>query len=154
MEEVLEEVVVDHPPEVVFDFFTQPHRVLGVSDPSVGATLISGPKRLTEGSEVELKLVAFGMPQTIRNRVSEFDAPSRFVEQQADGPLTSYDHEHRFEPSGTGTKVVDAIRFEPPGGLAGLILSGEKIADQLADSIAYRNRALPAALDAFVAEQS
>ena len=153
MEEVLEEVVVSHPPAVVFDFFASPHRVLAISDPSVGATIITGPDRLAAESEIELKLVAFGMPQTVRNRVSEFEQDVRFVEEQIEGPLTSYRHEHRFEATGDGTKVVDAIAFEPPGGLAGLLMSGEKIADQLADSIAYRNRQLAAALDAFAAER-
>ena len=149
MPEFSEEVVVPYPPETVCAFFRSPEAVAAISDPSVGAVLKSAPEQLDAGSVVELELMAFGTTHAVTNEVAEAAFPNRFVEVQRSGPLKAYRHEHRFEPTPDGTRVVDAVEFEPPGGLAGLLMSADAIESQLADSIDYRNRQLAAAIGRF-----
>lgn len=151
MPTLTETVTVPAEPDEVCEFFRHPQAVLDASDPSVGAAIVSAPERLSAGDRVELKLVAFGMPQSVTNEIVEADFPHRFVESQVDGPLGSYRHEHRFEAADGGTRVTDEITFEKPGGLAGLLMTDEKLEEQLADSIAYRNRRLADAVAAFAA---
>ena len=144
-----EETIVPHPPEAVCEFFRSPAAVAAISDPNVGAVLKSAPDTLDEGSVVELELMAFGTTHSVTNVVQEAMFPDRFVEVQQAGPLKAYRHEHRFEAVPEGTRVVDAVEFEPPGGLAGLLMSADAIEAQLADSIDYRNRQLSAAVAKF-----
>ena len=149
MPEVREEVVVPFAAEKVCRFFQTPAAVLAISDPSIGARLIAAPDRLDEGDEVRLELMAFGTRQAVTNRIVEARFPASFVEEQRSGPLTAYRHQHLFEAVDGGTRVIDVIEFEPPGGLAGLLMTAEKIEEQLGDSIALRNRNLGAALERF-----
>ena len=111
--------------------------------------LKSAPEQLDAGSVVELELMAFGTTHAVTNSVETAAFPERFVEVQTRGPLKSYRHEHRFEAVPEGTRVVDEVEFEPPGGLAGLLMSADAIESQLADSIDYRNRQLAAAIAKF-----
>lgn len=149
MPEVREEIVVPFPPSLVCDFFRSPASVAAISDPSVGAVLKDAPEVLHEGDEVRLELMAFGTTHRVTNRIVDADFPAAFTEEQVDGPLAAYRQRHEFTAEGDDTRVVDVIDFEPPGGLAGLLMSADAIESQLADSIDYRNRGLAAAIAKF-----
>lgn len=146
---VYEETVVSFPRELVCEFFRRPGEVLAISDPAVGARIVAAPDVLSEGDQITIELMAMGMTRTATNEVVAANFPEGFTEAQVDGPLKAYRHDHRFRIDDDRTVVTDEIEFEPPGGIAGLLLSAEAIAEQLADSIAYRNRQLPAALAEF-----
>ena len=138
-------------PEVAFEFFRRPHGVLAISDPSVGANLVEAPEVLETGSRMRIELMAFGTVQRVVYEAAVDAASLTVVETLVEGPLKAWRHEHRFEPAAGGCVVLDTVDFEPPGGLAGFLMTADKIADQLEDGLAYRNERLPEALAAFAA---
>jgi ligand-binding SRPBCC domain-containing protein len=53
------------------------------------------------------------------SRITEFDRPHRFVDEQVRGPFARFRHVHRFEPEGEGTMVIDEVEFDAPFGSLG-----------------------------------
>jgi ligand-binding SRPBCC domain-containing protein len=71
------------------------------------------------GETVTWRAKHFGVPFTMTSRISEVDAPVRFVDEQVSGPFRRWWHEHRFEPVADGTLMTDVVEFESPAGPIG-----------------------------------
>ena len=63
----------------------------------------------------------FGVTWTMTSRVTVWDRPHRFVDEQVKGPFTSFWHEHVFTPVAGGTQLHDRVRFVAPLGPLGTI---------------------------------
>jgi len=74
------------------------------------------------GETVTLKARHFGLPLSLTSRVTEFDAPHRFVDEQTRGPFTSFRHEHLFEPTASGSVMTDRVQFTAPFGALGRLV--------------------------------
>lgn len=68
------------------------------------------------GEEVMWEARHLGVRFTMTSRVTAFDRPHRFVDEQIRGPFRSFHHEHVFEPAddGAGSVMIDRVRFEAP----------------------------------------
>lgn len=73
---------------------------------------------LTRG---ELDFVLWVGPFPIRWLADHSPGPTRwsFVDRMAAGPLKCWEHEHLFEPAGTGVRITDRVTFAHKPGLAG-----------------------------------
>ena len=71
------------------------------------------------GEDVTWSACHFGIPFTLTSKVTEFDAPHRFVDQQTRGPFKSFHHEHIFEAITDGSIMIDRIHFTAPFGPIG-----------------------------------
>lgn len=61
----------------------------------------------------------FGVPFRMTSRISECDAPSRFVDEMVSGPFRAWRHEHQFVAADGGTTMLDRVEFESPAGVIG-----------------------------------
>src|SRR4051794_38388546 len=71
------------------------------------AGVTSGALRL--GDTVTWRARHFGLPFTMTSRISEYDAPHRFVDEQVSGSFRRWWHEHRFEAAADGTVMTDVV---------------------------------------------
>jgi ligand-binding SRPBCC domain-containing protein len=127
-------------PETVFDFLIQPANIKAISPPGVGLFFVSAPERLELHSRMQFKLQAFGVAREATHEVTGFEPYARYVEEQVSGPMRSWVHEHLFEPTASGVIVIDRITFQPPGGVAGLLISKDRILENLDDGFYYRHQ--------------
>jgi len=74
------------------------------------------------GETVTWKARHFGLSLSLTSRVTEFDAPHRFVDEQTRGPFTSFRHEHLFEPTASGSVMTDRVQFTAPFGVLGRLV--------------------------------
>ncbi|SIN74335.1 SRPBCC family protein [Agromyces cerinus] len=90
---------------------SQERAIAGVTSGLIGA-----------GDEVTWRAWHFGVPIRMTSRITEFDPPSSFVDEQVRGPFRSFRHEHEFaaDPVG-GTIMTDRVRFVAPLGPLGRI---------------------------------
>lgn len=62
------------------------------------------------------------------SRITEFEPPTRFVDEAESGPFARFRHEHTFDERGrttTMTDVVDfALPFGPLGSVGALTIAG------------------------------
>jgi hypothetical protein len=75
---------------------------------------------LGPGDEVTWVARHGGVPWRMTVRVTAFDRPHRFVDEQVSGPFHRFRHEHTFEEEPDGRVVVhDHVRFTAPLGPLG-----------------------------------
>ena len=96
------------------------------------------------GEEVTWRARHFGIPFTMTSRVTEFDRPNRFVDEQQRGPFRRFHHEHLFEPADGGTVMVDRISFDAPVGPIGRVVERLVLDRYLKKLIAQRGRHITA----------
>jgi ligand-binding SRPBCC domain-containing protein len=78
---------------------------------------------LDAGDEVTFEARHFGIPWKLTALVTEFDPPTRFVDEMQRGPFKSWRHEHRFVSNERGTtRMVDVADYTPPGGPIGAVV--------------------------------
>jgi ligand-binding SRPBCC domain-containing protein len=74
------------------------------------------------GEQVTWRAVHFGVPFKMTSRITEFDRPSRFVDEQVRGPFRRFRHEHLFERYEANTMMIDRLDFDAPVGPLGRVV--------------------------------
>ncbi len=129
-------------PQTAFDFLIQPANIKAISPPGVGLFFVSAPERLELRSQMMFRVQAFGVAREAVHEVTNFEPSTRYVEEQISGPMKAWVHEHLFESTESGVIVIDRIHFLPPGGVAGLLITKDRILDNLDDGFFYRHEQL------------
>jgi ligand-binding SRPBCC domain-containing protein len=110
------ETVVPRPLHEVFEFFGAPTNLDALTPPWLSFAIHNVPPKMAAGVEIEYRLRLRGVPLRWSSRISAWEPPYRFVDEQLRGPYKRWVHEHRFEVVPGGTKVVDHVDYEVPGG--------------------------------------
>lgn len=92
------------------------------------------------GETVTWQVRQFGLPWLLTSRVTEFDRPRSFVDEQVRGPFRRFRHEHRFEPlAGGATLMIDEWEHEAPFGLLGRVFDAFVLKRRLRNLLRERN---------------
>jgi ligand-binding SRPBCC domain-containing protein len=136
-------VILECSPDVAFAYMISPVNHEKLSPPDVGLRFVNPPATIELGSQFEFKIQAWGTVQTSRHEIIQFERPTLYIEKAIRSPMKSYWHEHRFEIDANGlTKMTDRIEFTPPGGILGLLVTEDKILDNLEDGFYFRHQVL------------
>jgi len=68
---------------------------------------------------VTWEAVHFGVKQKLSTKITAFEKPSFFKDEQISGPFSELGHEHHFEQLGDEVKMTDVFRFKAPFGVIG-----------------------------------
>jgi ligand-binding SRPBCC domain-containing protein len=127
----------------VFDFFRSPVNLLRVAPPALHLQLETAPDELQLGSRLVLCGKRWGIRYRSVMEVIAFEPGAYFLEEQREGAFRTWVHAHRFEATvNAGTRVVDEIDYEPPGGMLGLLLTTAAVERELNEFFRYRNAKL------------
>lgn len=96
---------------------------------------------LALGDTVTFAARHFGLPWRMTSRISAYDRPDRFVDEQVEGPFRSWRHEHTFSwDDARGVTVSrDVIHFTAPLGMLGRLVTKAVLERYLTRLIAERN---------------
>jgi ligand-binding SRPBCC domain-containing protein len=84
--------------------------------------LTPDPISMGAGSLLDYRLRLHGIPIRWQTRIEIWEAPYRFVDTQAKGPYSLWEHTHLFEPDGDGATVIhDRVRYSIPYGPLGAL---------------------------------
>lgn len=108
---------------------------------SSGEEVIGGVRSgaMAFGDTVTWRARHFGIPFRMTSRITEYDAPMRFVDEQMQGPFASWWHEHRFDETDGRTMMTDAVRFRSPLGPIGRLVDRAVLQRYLAGLLEQRN---------------
>jgi ligand-binding SRPBCC domain-containing protein len=95
------------------------------------ATTTTG-RRLALGDEVTFRGRHFGLTWHMTSRISVYERPLRFVDEQTRGPFRAMRHEHYFEALGDQrTRMTDRMTVRAPFGLLGTVVARVLLAPYL-----------------------
>ena len=140
MESFEMEVVLACSQQAAFDFLIRRENIERISPPDAGLFFINAPDVFELGSRLDFRVRALGVIREASHKITQFENPNSFTEQQVKGPLQHWTHRHLVESIGDNqTRVIDRIDFLPPKGVAGLVMNKHRIRENLEDGFDYRH---------------
>jgi ligand-binding SRPBCC domain-containing protein len=136
------EMCIERPVAEVFAFFLQPVNIVLLTPPELHLRIVDGPERLALGARLTLRGRRWGFSHQVESEITRFEPETEFVDTQVKGPFQMWIHTHSFSAIPGGTRVRDAIDFEPPGGLLGLVVTARFVEKDLEGIFAYRAQKL------------
>lgn len=114
---------VEVPVERAFAFHTDALNLEPMTPPWLHFE-VTTPQPLTmrAGTLLDYRLRLHGVPIRWQTRIETWEPPRRFVDVQAKGPYSLWEHTHLFEPDGDGATVLtDRVRYAIPLGPLGTL---------------------------------
>ena len=103
------------PPEELFTFFGDAGNLDAITPPWLHFHIVTPvPIAMREGALIDYRLRMHGIPLRWRTRISAWEPPHRFVDEQIRGPYRQWIHEHTFEARDGGTLARDLVRYGVP----------------------------------------
>jgi ligand-binding SRPBCC domain-containing protein len=104
------------PPAELFPFFADAHNLERITPPWLHfGVLTPRPIAMAEGTLISYRLRLHGLPLSWLTRITAWDPPHGFVDEQLRGPYRLWRHQHRFEADGAGTLSRDRVDYELRG---------------------------------------
>ncbi len=116
-ERVLETSVwLARPLEEVFAFFSDAANLEKLTPDFLRFQILTEqPVDMKSGALIDYRIKVRGLPMRWRTRISVWEPPHRFVDEQLKGPYRMWIHEHTFRDVDGGTEVRDTVRYRAPG---------------------------------------
>ena len=96
----------------VFAFFSDAQNLDLITPPWLHfRTVTPGSGEMQLYTIIDHRLRIHGVPLRWRSKITVWDPPAVFVDEQVRGPYRLWIHEHRFEEQNGGTLVHDHVRY-------------------------------------------
>lgn len=103
--------------EQLFAFFSDAHGLETLTPPWLNFSVLgSAPVRIEMGTLIDYRLRIHGLPLRWQSRITVWEPPLRFVDEQVRGPYRRWHHEHSFEQAEGVTLCRDVVDYAVPGG--------------------------------------
>lgn len=105
------------PREKVFEFFSDAYQLQTLTPPWLHFVVLTpAPIDCREGTLIDYRLRIHGVPIRWQSRLSVWEPPLKFVDEQTRGPYRSWRHLHAFEEAPGGTLCRDLVDYRVYGG--------------------------------------
>jgi len=109
------EIWLPCPREEIFSFFADAANLDAITPPWLNFhTVTPGPIVMGAGTVIDHQLRIRGVPIRWRSKITIWEPPARFVDEQVRGPYRLWRHEHLFVERDGGTVVHDHVRYSVP----------------------------------------
>lgn len=110
-----ESTLLPLPLEKVFEFFSKAENLEAITPPELKFKILTPrPIVLTTGALIDYRLTLSGVPFRWRTRITHWDPPYAFVDEQLKGPYAVWHHTHTFADEGGKTRMDDEVLYKLP----------------------------------------
>jgi len=111
------ECVLPRPVDEVFPFFADAYQLEKITPPWLNFKVLTPqPIEMHAGQLIDYRLRVHGLPIGWKTKIAAWQPPHRFIDQALRSPYRYWHHEHLFEATGKGTRVIDIVHYGVPGG--------------------------------------
>lgn len=123
-EYVLQKItVINKPLAEVFAFFSKAENLNKITPDEVHFKILTPlPIPMAKGTLIDYKIKLHGIPFVWKTRISEWNPPYKFADQQLVGPYSKWNHEHFFEEKDGKTIMTDKVTYLSKGWIIAPIL--------------------------------
>ena len=101
---IVSSVILGHPREKVFEFFSKAENLGLLTPPWLRFTIVSPLAiEMNVGALIEYRIRLYGIPMRWTTDIAEWDPPRMFEDTQIRGPYRKWVHRHTFEETDKGT---------------------------------------------------
>ena len=101
----------------IFPFFAEAKNLGCITPPWLHFEILTpGYIDMGVGTLIDYRISLHGIPVQWMTKITAWEPPFRFVDEQIKGPYRLWIHEHRFEKSGAGTICYDRVQYSIIGG--------------------------------------
>jgi len=141
--------VIAAPREQVFEFFSKAENLEKLTPPFLRFRILTSlPIEMKRDQLIEYRIGLGGVPMNWLTRISEWQPPQRFVDEQRRGPYRYWHHSHEFEDTDAGTSMRDVVEYELPLGPLGKLAHALLVERLLQRIFDYREQAVRGAFPA------
>jgi len=139
---------INAPIDRVFHFHDDTSNLIRITPPNTKVSVVaSGIPGL--GNEITLRVTQLGLlTSTWIVRITEYDAPKSFVDEQLKGPFRSWKQTRSFKAVEGGTELTDTVEYALPFGVLGSIAYTLFVKRQVELMFAYRQQRTKELLEA------
>lgn len=136
---------IPRPIDEVFAFFARPDTLRRITPAAMGFEQLTTDHDMRAGLEIDHRVrPLLGIPLRWRSRITDYDPPRSFVDEQVRGPYRRWVHRHEFTPVPGGTRIDDEVEYELPLGPLGALAHRLAVRDQLLEVFRHRARTIDA----------
>ena len=137
------EQFVPAPLREVWDFFSTPLNLNGLTPPDMAFTIEGEPGPMFEGQLIAYRIgIAPGIRLRWLTEIKHVKDQVKFVDEQRLGPYRFWFHEHSFSAVEGGTQVTDRVTYAMPFGPLGSLVHALWVGRQLRAIFDYRKIAV------------
>lgn len=108
------EQFLPRPIDEVFAFFADAGNLERITPPFLRFRILTPAIEMKQGALIDYSLRLRGVPIRWRTRITRWEPPRCFVDEQVRGPYRLWRHTHFFEPRDGGTLCRDLVEYKAP----------------------------------------